>query len=146
MAEGFSKNISFLFFFITENVLSTIIWNFRLVVCVQNYKQWQYVIAACYFLMYTPLWYCRSLQVLATRRDKIAYSVHVEGETLSLEVCYYVSCQFNTLLYTFQGNGWKSDSLCLLELLSVSFNLTKFHPNRRDSLCHACLVLSRLQS
>ena len=34
-----------------------------------------------------------------------------------------------------QRNSWKSDSLCLWELLGGSFNLTKFHPNRRDSLC-----------
>ena len=44
-----------------------------------------------------------------------------------------------------QGNSWKTDSLCLWELLGGSFNLTKFHPNRRDSLCHACL-LSWIQS
>ena len=45
-----------------------------------------------------------------------------------------------------QGNSWKSDSLCLWELLGEPFNLTKFHPNRINSLCHACLVLSRTQS
>ena len=45
-----------------------------------------------------------------------------------------------------QGNSSKSDSLCIRELLGGSFNLTKFHPNRRGSLCHACLVPSWTQS
>ena len=40
-----------------------------------------------------------------------------------------------------QGKSCKANILCLLEFLDGSFNLAKFHPNRRDSMCHTCLVL-----
>ena len=69
------------------------------------------------------------------------YLPHCLGNFVNKLIIYYF-----VFLDLFPLSYRKSDSLCLLELLSVSFNLTKFHPNRRDSLCHACLVLSRLQS
>ena len=39
-----------------------------------------------------------------------------------------------------QGNGRKDDPLRVLEFLGEYFNLTKFHPNRRDGMYHSCLV------
>ena len=40
-----------------------------------------------------------------------------------------------------KGKITKPAPLCLLELLGSTFNLAKFHPKRRDSMYHSCLVL-----
>ena len=41
----------------------------------------------------------------------------------------------------FQGKSRKADTLYLLESWDKFFNLAKVYPNRRDSMCHPCLVL-----
>ena len=46
----------------------------------------------------------------------------------------------------FQGKSRKADTLCLLESWDKFFNLAKFYPDRRDSMCHPCLVLWWTQS
>ena len=45
-----------------------------------------------------------------------------------------------------QENSHKDGQLSVLQFLSEYFNLAKFHPNRRDGMYHACLVLSWTQS
>ena len=45
-----------------------------------------------------------------------------------------------------QGKSRKADTFCLLVFLDKSFNLAKFHPNRRDSMYHPFLVLWWTQS
>ena len=45
-----------------------------------------------------------------------------------------------------QGISRKDGQLSVLQFLGEYFNLAKFHPNRRDGMYHACLVLSWTQS
>ena len=48
--------------------------------------------------------------------------------------------------FNYQENSRKDGPLRVFAFLGEYFNLTKFHPNRRDGMYHVCLVLSWTQS